>query len=91
MSHFARFRLTSVYLEGDPRVAAEKTGIRIGEKGANVQLLGPDDDGVFAGGEEFDGIPCVAPAQVYLDLLDLPERSREAADQLRAERMSWHG
>ena len=91
MSHFARFRLTSVYVEGDPHVAAEKIGIRIGEKGANVQLLGPDDDGVLAGGEEFDGLPCVAPVQVYLDLLNLPERSREAADQLRAERMSWHG
>ena len=91
MSHFARFRLTSVYVEGDPHVAAEKTDIRIGEKGANVQLLGPDDDGVLAGGEEFDGLPCVAPVQVYLDLLNLPERSREAADQLRAERMAWHG
>ncbi len=91
MSHFARFRLTSVYVEGDPRAAAEKTEIRIGDKGANVQLLGPDDDGVLAGGEEYDGLPCVAPVQVYLDLLNLPERSREAADQLRAEQMAWHG
>jgi hypothetical protein len=90
MSHFARFRLTSVYVEGDPHLVAEETEMRLGEKGANVQLLGPDDDGVFAGGEEFDGLPCVAPPQAYLDLLGLPERSREAADHLRAERMAWH-
>jgi hypothetical protein len=89
MSGFARFRLTSVYVEGDPHLVAEETEMRLGEKGANVQLLGPDDDGVFAGGEEFDGLPCVAPVQAYLDLLSLPERSREAADRLRAERMAW--
>lgn len=91
MSHFARFRLTSVYVEGDPQLVAEETEMRLGEKGANVQLLGPDDDGVFAGGEEFDGLPCIAPVQAYLDLLSLPERSKEAADHLRAERMAWHG
>jgi len=90
MSQFARFRLTSVYVEGDPHLVADETEMRLGEKGANVQLLGPDDDGVFAGGEEFDRLPCVAPVQVYLDLLSLPERSREAADHLRAERMDWH-
>jgi hypothetical protein len=90
MTQFARFRLTSVYVKGDPHLIAEKTEMRLGEKGANVQLLGPDDDGVFAGRESFDGLPCVAPVQAYLDLLSLPERSREAADQLRAERMAWH-
>jgi hypothetical protein len=90
MSGFARFRLTSVYVVGDPQMVAEETEMRLGEKGANVQLLGPDDDGVFAGATEFDRLPCVAPVQAYLDLLSLPERSREAADHLRAERMAWH-
>lgn len=91
MTHFARFRLTSVFVEGDPHSIAEEIEMRRGEKGANVQLLGPDDEGVFAGGGEFDGLPCVAPVQVYLDLLSLPERSREAAGHLRAEWLSWHG
>lgn len=90
MSGFARFRLTSVYVVGDPHLVAEETEMRLGEKGANVQLLGPDDDGVFAGATEFNRLPCVAPVQAYLDLLSLPERSREAADHLRAERMAWH-
>jgi hypothetical protein len=90
MSGFARFRLSSVYVVGDPHLVAEETEMRLGEKGANVQLLGPDDDGVFAGATEFDRLPCVAPVQAYLDLLSLPERSREAANHLRAERMAWH-
>jgi hypothetical protein len=91
MTHFARFRLTSVYVEGDPHSIGEEVGMRQGKKGANVQLLGPDDDGVFAGGGAFDGLPCVAPLQAYLDLLSLPERASEAAEHLRAERMDWRG
>jgi hypothetical protein len=91
MTHFARFRLTSVFVDGDPHSIAEEVEMRRGEKGANVQLLGPDDEGVFAGREEVDGLPCVAPVQTYLDLLSLPERSSEAAEHLRAERLGWHG
>lgn len=91
MTHFARFRLTSVYVAGDPHSIAEEVEMRPGEKGANVQLLGPDDEGVFAGKEGFDGLPCVAPVQAYLDLLSLPERAREAAVHLRAERTFWRG
>jgi hypothetical protein len=90
-THFARFRLTSVFVDGDPHSIGEEIEMRRGEKGANVQLLGPDDEGVFAGREEVDGLPCVAPVQAYLDLLSLPERSSEAAEHLRAERLGWHG
>jgi hypothetical protein len=91
MTHFARFRLTSVYVEGDPHSIAEEVGMRQAGKGANIQLLGPDDEDVFTGGEEFDELPCVAPVQAYLDLLNLPERAGEAAARLRAERMDWRG
>lgn len=91
MTHFARFRLTSVYVEGDLHAIADELEMRQGEKGANVQLLRPDDGGVFAGGGDFDGLPCVAPVQAYVDLLSLPERSKEAADHLRDERMNWRG
>jgi hypothetical protein len=91
MTHFARFRLTSVYVEGDPRAVAEEVEMRQGEKGANVQLLCPDDEGVLAGADEADGLRCVAPVQAYLDLLNLPERAREAAENLRGERLDWRG
>jgi hypothetical protein len=80
---FARFRLTSLYIDGDPHGAAERLGLRLGERGANVQLLAPDDGGVFAGQRDIEYLPCVSPVQVYLDLQHLPERGREAADNLR--------
>ena len=43
----------------------------------------PNDEGVFQGAVEREGIPCVHPVQVYLDLKDHPERSAEAAEALR--------
>jgi hypothetical protein len=40
---------------------------------------------VFHGAAEREGIRCVHPVQAYLDLKDHPERSAEAAEQLRAK------
>ena len=37
-----------------------------------------------------DGLNCVAPVQVYLDLLHLPERADEAARHLRAHQLQHH-
>lgn len=88
LSRFVQFRLNSVYVEGDPYEVADRIGLRVEERGANVQLLAPDDAGVFSGGHELDGIECVSPAQVYLDLRHLPERASEAAEELR-ERRLW--
>lgn len=87
---FARFRLVSVYVTGDPRVAADAVGLRRNERGANVQIIGPDDRGVFDGQRTIEDLPCVAPMQVYLDLGHLPERAAEAAEHLRAEGGLWH-
>ncbi|WP_210494896.1 type IV toxin-antitoxin system AbiEi family antitoxin [Patulibacter sp. SYSU D01012] len=86
---FARFRLISVYVAGDPRDAADALELRRNDRGANVQLIGPDDRGVFDGSGNVDGLPCVAPVQVYLDLLHLPERAAEAAQELRAGNSLW--
>jgi len=83
LSHFAQFRLNSVYVDGDPREVADRIGLRVEGRGANVQLLAPDDTGVFSGERELDRISCVSPVQVYLDLRHLPERAPEAADELR--------
>ena len=83
IDHFARFRLTTVYVEGDPRDAAKRLELRQASAGANVQLIGPDDLGLFIGEHPHDGLNCVSPVQVYLDLLHLPERAHEAAEHLR--------
>jgi hypothetical protein len=92
LDQFARFRLTTVYVHGDPREAAELPGLRRTTKGANVQLAGPNDEGVFSGEQDVDGLHSVAPVQIYLDLLQLPERAAEAAEHLRAHHLRWrHG
>lgn len=89
MSQFASFRLSSVYVVGDPMWVAEEVGLRSDQRGANVQLLAPDDQGVFCGLSSADQYPCVTPAQVYLDLLHLPERAQEAAERLREMQLPW--
>jgi hypothetical protein len=85
----ARFRLNTIYVSGSPRAAAEAMGVRLNERGANVQILSPNDSGVFIGRREQQMLPCVSPIQTYLDLLQLPERAEDAAEQLRADRLLW--
>ncbi len=89
MDQFASFRLTTVYVDGDPRDAARRLGVRTADRGANIQLVGPNDPGVFAGEGDYGGICCVAPVQVYVDLLHLPERAPEAAGHLRVHCLGW--
>ncbi len=91
IDRFAQFRLTTVYVDGDPRDVVEQLDIRQGSKGANVQILGPDDAGALAGEQERDGLTCVSTVQIYLDLLYLPERAKEAAQHLREHHLDWHG
>ncbi|MGH2945153.1 MAG: type IV toxin-antitoxin system AbiEi family antitoxin [Solirubrobacteraceae bacterium] len=93
LDKFAQFRLLSVFVGEDPRRVADLLGARAEPRGANVQLIGPNDRGVFVGAEDVDGVRVVAPVQAYLDLLALPERAREAAEHLREKRLNWrrHG
>jgi len=62
---------------------------RAGERGANVWLLRPRDNGVFDGETSVDGIPVVHPVQVYLDLKGHSERSAEAAEEIRKRHLTW--
>jgi hypothetical protein len=87
---FARFRLNSVYVQEDPHAVAEAIGLRVNERGANVQIITPDDAGVFAGARKVEGLSCVSPVQAYLDLRHLPERAGEAAEDLRHKGL-WNG
>jgi hypothetical protein len=94
LTRFASFRIATVYLPADPAPdLVERLGFRENPRGANLWLVVPNDSGVFQGAVEKDGIRCVHPVQVYLDLKEHPERSAEAADRLRAELLTWsrHG
>ena len=81
---FAGFRLATVYLSTFPSTGLIKDlSFREEARGANTWLVVPNDEGVFDGSEVVDGIPCVHPVQIYVDLKDHPERAAEAATELR--------
>jgi hypothetical protein len=68
--------------------ARQAMGFHQESQGENVWLAVPNDEGVFHGAAEREGIRCVHPVQAYLDLKDHPERSAEAAEQLRRRFLS---
>ncbi len=82
--HFAMFRLATLYLREWPSPAQlEQLHFKEEPKGANVWLVLPADDGVFEGARSVEGIACVHPVQVYVDLKDQPERAAEASEHLK--------
>lgn len=90
LTRFSGFRLATVYVAERPAVEGlESLGFREDKRGANVWLVVPKDEGVFQGADHRDGIMCVHPVQAYLDLMDQPERAKEAAEQLRSELLKW--
>jgi len=81
---FAGFRLAVVYVGQMPSPAIlQQIGFHDEARGENVWLVVPNDEGVFHGAAEHQGISCAHPVQVYLDLKNHPERSAEAAEHLR--------
>jgi hypothetical protein len=85
-THFAGFRLVVFYVARNPGASAlEQIGFHEEERGENVWLVVPNDAGVFLGASDRDGVRCVDPAQLYVDLKDQPERSAEAAEHLLKE------
>lgn len=90
LDRFAEFRITTIYLANNPSPGLLDTvSFREEERGANVWLVVPNDDGVFHGASTVDGIRCVHPVQVYLDLKAHPERAEEAAKKLHAAHLNW--
>ena len=84
LNQFAGFRLTTVYVGQMPSAETlQQIGFHKETRGENVWLVVPNDEGVFQGAGEHEGINCAHPVQVYLDLKDHPERSAEAAGELR--------
>jgi hypothetical protein len=93
-SHFAAFRLATIYLSAmPPRSLLRDIEFADEPKGANLWLVVPDDEGVFHGSQVQEGIRCVSPVQTYLDLKGQPERAKDAAVELRRQFLHWgrHG
>lgn len=83
-THFADFRITTVYVEQPvSAMLLDELGFREGETGENTWFVIPRDNWALKESRKIDGIPCVHPIQVYLDLKGHPERAEEASDRLR--------
>jgi hypothetical protein len=92
LDQFAGFRLVVCYVGQIPPAEVKKQlGFYEEQQGENVWLVVPNDEGVFHGASEGNGIRCVHPVQVYLDLKGHPERSAEAAEELRAKLLGRSG
>ncbi len=88
MGGFADHRLVTFYVSM-PLTDLDPLGLRPVERGENVWLVVPRDEGVFYKAEDTSGLRCVHPVQVYLDLLGHPERASEAAQNIREHHLPW--
>ena len=87
---FAAFRTVTLYLSALPSLELlARVGFHEGARGSNTWLVVPDDAGVFTGAEERNGVRCVSPVQIYLDLKGQPERAEEAGAELRRVHLAW--
>jgi len=90
LTGFAGFRLVTMYWrEPLPADDLAEIGFQAEERGANVWLVMPNDEGVFDGAGLGKPMRCVHPVQVYLDLKEQPERATEAAVELRKRLLAW--
>ena len=74
-------RLAAIYVT-DPIEAIERLALRETDAGANVVLLEPFDPVVFDRTVERDGLRCVAPSQLAVDLLTGPGREPSQGEQM---------
>ncbi len=82
-ARFAAFRTLMLYVPDPPGRLIHALGFQEEERGANVWLAVPNDEGVFAGSSVIDGVRAVSLVQAYLDLKAGLERSEEAAEELK--------
>jgi DNA-binding MarR family transcriptional regulator len=89
-TQFADFRLATFFVAERPsKTLLEAMKFREEPKGANVWLVVPNDAGVFDGAITKGGIRCVHAVQTFLDLQGHPERSTDAASELRSRLLRW--
>lgn len=87
-------RLVTLYVE-DEAAALADLGLRKTDAGANVLLITPHDEGVWAGSRLDDGLHVVSASQTAIDLLTSPGRAPAEADALivwmQAHEELWRG
>lgn len=87
LAPLAPARLATVWVR-DAAGAAAALLLRPADTGANVMLVETDDDAVFEGTTERDGLRYAAPSLVAADLLTSPGRGPQEGEELIAWMMS---
>ncbi|MFN0026843.1 MAG: hypothetical protein ACKV2O_06610 [Acidimicrobiales bacterium] len=76
-------RLAAIYAT-DAVALGDRLGLRPADAGANVWLIEPYDEVVFARTSRRDGLICVNPSQLAVDLLTGPGRDPSEGEELLA-------
>jgi hypothetical protein len=79
---FVRYADVSFYLRSGKEQLVREMDLRPVSSGANVVILDPYDEGVFAGAREVRGSRVVSDVQLFVDLYNNPARGREQAEAL---------
>ena len=79
---FVRFADVSLYLKDGRDQLVKELDLRPVTSGANVVILDPYDEGVFAGTREIRGARVVSDIQLFVDLYTNPARGEEQAEAL---------
>ncbi len=74
-------RIATLYVD-DVTEAARRLHLREADAGTNVVLLEPFDQVVFEGVTSRDGLQCVAPSQLAVDLLTGPGREPSQGEEM---------
>lgn len=80
-SPIAPTKIVTLYVE-NPVLTVNRLGLREVDAGANVVLLEPFDSVVFERAATRDGLRCVAPSQLAVDLLTGPGREPTQGEEL---------
>jgi hypothetical protein len=78
-----RYQRAMAYVSGDIDAITRRFELKPVTNGANISLIVPYDDGVFARAEIKDGTMVTSPLQTYLDLRQFKGRGGEAAKFLK--------
>ena len=77
-----RYQRAMAYVANGMDIIAAQLSLKEVTSGANVTLLAPYDEGVFYGRQDIDEIQVASPVQIYLDLMNMKGRGKEAASAL---------
>lgn len=90
ISPFVRFNDTHIYVKTeDIETWVKELDLRAVEAGANFYLMEPIDEGVFYKIQVVDKIKVACNTQLYLDLINYPQRGKEQAEVIRKEKLKY--